>query len=116
MKLTLWQQQQQPRIERELARIVDALKSLGVERVILFGSHARGDFNEASDIDLVVILETNQRFLDRIDRVLEQIEPCSLPVEALVYTPAEYEELRRRGAVLIGTVEREGKVLYERPA
>ena len=114
MALTQWQQKQWPRIERELARVVEALRPLGVERVVLYGSHARGDFNQGSDIDLLIIWDTQERIFDRIDRVLEAAD-SDLPLAPLVYSPGEYERLRSQGASLIESVEHEGRVLYERP-
>ena len=114
MVLTQWQQRQWPRIERELARVIEALRRLGVERIVLYGSCARGDFNEASDVDLVVIWSTQHRMFERIERVLE-VADSDLPLAPLVYTSDEYERLKERGAVLIESVEREGRVLYERP-
>lgn len=115
MGLTRWQRQQQSRIERELTRIVEALRRLGAERVILFGSYARGDFNEASDIDLLVVLDSDERMVDRIERVLEASD-SELSVEPLVYTPQELERLKEQGSALVETVEHEGRVLYERTA
>lgn len=113
MVLTQWQQEQRPRIERELRRVVEALGRLGAQRIVLFGSHARGDFNEASDIDLMVILDTKERMVERIERVLEVID-SELTVEPLVYTPEEFERLNTGRGQLIQTIEREGRVLYER--
>jgi predicted nucleotidyltransferase len=103
-------------VERELQRIVDRLRALDPRRVVLFGSFARGDFHEGSDIDLMIILDTNERFIDRIGRVLTVVDPAEFDIEPHVYTPAEYEELKRRRAVLVEAAEREGKVLYERSA
>lgn len=114
MRLTGWQRKQQPRIERELTRMVEALRRLGAERVVRFGSHARGDFNEASDIDLLVILDTEQRMVDRIERVLEAVD-SEFTVKPLVYTPLEFERLKANRGVLIESIEREGRVLYEQP-
>lgn len=115
MRLTRWQQERQPRIERELARVVRALEQLGVERVVLFGSHARGDFHEDSDVDLFIVQRTSERMFDRVERVLEVVG-SRLPVQPLVYTPAEVEQLRARLSGLLADVEREGRVLYERSA
>ena len=84
------------------------------ERVILFGSHARGDAGPQSDVDLLVILAaaTNKREAAvAIRRVLADIPLCK---DIIVTT---LEEVARRGSV-IGTVLlpalREGRVLYER--
>jgi predicted nucleotidyltransferase len=116
MNLTAWQERRWPQVERELERIVDRLRPLDPERVILFGSFARGDFHEGSDIDLIVVLDTNERFVDRLGRVLTVLDLTDFDVEPHVYTPAEYEDLSSRGALLVEAAEREGKVLYERPS
>jgi len=116
MVLSLWQQRRWPAVERELDRIVTRLRKLDPERVILFGSFARGDFHEGSDIDLVVVLDTELRFIDRIGEVLATVDATDFDVEPHVYTPVEYERLKQERAVLVEAAEREGKVLYERSA
>jgi uncharacterized protein len=116
MPLTQWQARQKPRIDAELARIVERLRTLDPERVILFGSVARGDFHEDSDIDLVVVLDTTERFIDRISRVLAVVDQIDFDIEPHVYTPREYEELRQRCGTIPEVAEHEGKVLYQRSA
>ncbi len=83
-------------------------------RLVLFGSHARGDAHPESDVDLLVVLPhvTNKRQVTvEIRRALTDLPVCK---DIVVTTP---EELARRGD-LVGTVLRpalrEGKVLYER--
>ena len=83
-------------------------------RLVLFGSHARGDAHPESDVDLLVVLPqvTNKRQVTvAIRRALTDLPVCK---DIVVTTP---EELARRDA-LVGTVLRpalrEGKVLYER--
>ena len=86
------------------------------ERVILFGSFARGDQNRASDLDLVVIGATEEPFCERIGRALASAYAASkrLPVEALVYTPDEWAGMVARGSSFAALVLREGRVLYDR--
>lgn len=83
-------------------------------RIILFGSHARGDVKPESDIDLLVVfpqVENKRLAAVAIRRALADLPVCK---DVVVTTP---EEIARRGD-LIGTVLRpalrEGKVLYER--
>ena len=113
MVLSIWQQHHWDEVEPELARIVEHLASYGAERVVLYGSYARGDFNVDSDVDLLILKETNERFIDRIASALA-VTGARIPVEPIVYTPEEIEEMRARRSGLLADAEREGNVLYER--
>jgi predicted nucleotidyltransferase len=115
MPLTAWQQTRWPAVPRQLDRMVAALRDWGVDRIVLYGSYARGDFHQDSDLDLLIVKDTNERFIDRIASVLA-VTGAKIPVEPIVYTPAELEQMRARGSGLISEVERDGKVLYERGA
>lgn len=63
--------------------------------MILFGSRARGDHHEGSDVDLVLIKKTNRRFTDRIGEVL-RLYTGKEPLEPLIYTPQEWKEMLGR--------------------
>lgn len=100
-----------------LSRITAALvRTFAPSKIILFGSFARGDQNRASDLDLVVVADTTLPFCDRIGRALEACSAASerLPVEILVYTPAEWERMVRAGSSFARLVLSEGRVLHER--
>ena len=104
-------------LEAYLAAIVGALaRAFSPERIVLFGSFARGDQNRASDADLVVIASTSLPFCERIVRALASCYAASrrLPVEALVYTPQEWERMVAAGSSFAALVLREGRVLYDR--
>jgi len=84
------------------------------QKVILFGSHAYGSPRPDSDIDLLIIKDTGERFIDRwvtVRRLLSDPER-TVPLETLVLTP---QELARRMAVgdqfLLEVLEK-GEVLY----
>lgn len=83
------------------------------EKIILFGSYARGDIHEGSDVDVLIIKETQERFTDRIGAVLRACD-LDTAVEPLVYTPAELRGLVDRGSDFILTALTEGKVVYEK--
>ncbi len=84
------------------------------DKVILFGSFARGDYHEHSDVDLLIIKETTEPFLRRLDSVLNQ---CTgdIAVESLVYTPSEFDEMLKQGRAFLEHVMSEGRVVYEKP-
>jgi predicted nucleotidyltransferase len=91
---------------------VDILRARGVEKVILFGSLARGDVGSYSDIDLIVVEKTERRFLDRLDGVYSAVLP-RLGLDLLVYTPEEFEAMSRSISFVKKALS-EGKVLYEK--
>lgn len=106
-----------PRIDVD-GCVRDLLKSLQpqksrIHRVILFGSAARGEITGFSDLDVVVIEETDEPFLSRLQRYYGQIDvPCDL--DLLVYTPEEFQKMKKRGNPLIRRVLKEGRVIYEK--
>jgi len=100
------------RFQEELERVLQALRSYQPQRVILFGSFARGDDHGLSDVDLLIVKETDRPFVERIGEVLALCDTV-LPVEPLVYTPEELARLIEEGNPFIEQVLREGKVIYE---
>ena len=98
------------RLEAELERIVAALPQLGVRRAILFGSLARADVGGQSDLDLILIADTRERFPDRCHRFYGALQP-SVGMDLLVYTPDEFEAMRQ-GSFLVHAL-RQAKVVYE---
>jgi len=95
----------------EVASIVQGYQP---DRVILFGSLARGDACEGSDVDLLVIKsDATSRLSDRIGEVLQF---CSgrIDVEPLVYTPGELERMVNAGNPLVQQALKEGEVVYDR--
>jgi predicted nucleotidyltransferase len=84
--------------EAVLAIISDFRKALeaagiGVEKVILFGSYAAGNWRPGSDIDLVVISEDfeGKGYWERIDILSDAIFKVFKPIEAVAMTPHEWE-------------------------
>ncbi len=83
---------------------------------MLFGSAARGTSDRLSDLDVIVVAErVAPRFLDRIAEAFDLIDP-RYALDILVYTPEEYRSMLKDGNPLIEAAEREGRVIYERPA
>ena len=72
-------------------------------RSILFGSFARGDQSRKSDIDLLLIQETSERFFDRYEGIYTEISQLlkTHPVDLLIYTEAEWNMLSSRKCIHI---------------
>jgi predicted nucleotidyltransferase len=101
-------------LDAELTRYVQLLREqYHPEQVILFGSLASGETGEWSDIDLVIVKETGQRFLDRTKEVLRLLQP-QVGVDILVYTPQEYARLTSERAFVQTEIQGKRKVLYAR--
>lgn len=96
-------------LKAEVKRITAALKKLGADKVILFGSLARGREDLFTDIDLIVVMESELPFVERCVWVYREVVP-RVAADILVYTPAEFEEMKERP--FLRHALREGVVLY----
>jgi len=95
-------------VERErLKTIADRLRhTYGAVRVILFGSMARDTATEHSDIDLLVIAYTGERFYERSASVLRIVRELSygLPLAPIVLTAQELQARLDRSDQFIAEV------------
>ncbi|MEW5941131.1 MAG: nucleotidyltransferase domain-containing protein [Chloroflexota bacterium] len=95
------------------SRLTPLFQKHHIQKAILFGSFARGEQSRRSDIDLILLQETNKRFLDRYDDILLDlgcaIKGCA--VWPLIYTPAEFQKMQERA--FIRRACQEGIVLFE---
>ena len=100
-------------MDPRVAAILSAVKKYKPEKVILFGSHARGTSDRHSDIDLVIIKRTRKRFLDRIKEVLAIIRP-NFAIDILVYSPQEFKNMLAAGNAFLEFIVKDGTVIYEK--
>ena len=85
-----------------------------VEALALYGSYARGDWGVGSDADLVAIVSSARQPFER--RPLEwELGDLPVPAELVVYTRAEWDRLRDRGARIVNAIENEAIWLYGGP-
>jgi predicted nucleotidyltransferase len=92
--------------------IVEALLPYRPQKIILFGSWARGEADDESDLDLILVKETSARFLDRLSEVYALLANFGA-IDILVYTPQEVAQMLAEGNAFLEDALAEGIVLYE---
>jgi len=98
-------------IEMVARRIGDAACA---QRVVLFGSHARGNAGEESDVDLLVIAESELPRFKRSRELYKLLRPHPFAMDLVVYTPAEVPAGKESNVSSISAVLDEGKTVYVR--
>jgi predicted nucleotidyltransferase len=93
-------------------RIAEAIRPA---KIILFGSWARGERGPHSDIDLLIVHESDLPRPQRYAQVRRLFWGMGVPMDILVYTPDEYARYQSVPGSFTNTVAREGRVLYARP-
>ena len=102
-----------PDLAAVTTRIVERFRP---RRVVLFGSHARGEAGPESDLDLFIEMESDRRPPERASDVAALFGLRRWPLDVVVYTPAEVERLQGVGGTLLARIEAEGRTLYTRDA
>jgi predicted nucleotidyltransferase len=82
------------------------------EKVILFGSYARGDFTKDSDLDLLVILPGSVNQAEEMVRLRMVLRDIPMPIDVVVYSADEVQRRRLLRGTMLYHALREGKVLY----
>lgn len=103
----------QEKIQEMVRRIVERFHP---EKIILFGSYARGTAGPDSDVDLLVVMPVSgskRRLAIEIDIAIAGL---GLPKDVIIVTPEEVEDYRDQVGTIIYPALQEGKVLYERAA
>lgn len=98
-------------LNKIVRQVVDAYRP---EKIILFGSYAYGEPDVDSDLDLLIIKKTSERFIDRWINVRQMVSDPgrSIPFEPIVLTPEEVEERLAIGDQFIEEIVKKGEVLY----
>jgi predicted nucleotidyltransferase len=102
--------------------LVVLLQASDPYKIILFGSHANGNPNKDSDIDIMVILDNDhvsKTYQERLDkkvyiRTLVLEVNRKVPLDILVYSKAELKKIKEYGNQFVEEIEKTGKVIYEK--
>ena len=88
------------------------VKKLSPKAVILFGSASDGTANDDSDIDLLVIMETDLNKSDRFVLARGAVGRIGTPVDVLVYTPEEFVTESKKNGSFVKEVIETGRFVY----
>jgi predicted nucleotidyltransferase len=83
-------------------------------KIVLFGSYSYGTPTADSDVDLLVIMDTTARPVERYLRVSRLLRPRPFPLDLLVKTPEEIAQALAREDAFVQEITTRGRVLYER--
>ena len=98
-------------IRKVVRQIIDGVRP---EKIVLFGSHAYGQPNPHSDVDLLVVMKSRKRPVDRAVEVSKSLRFYPFPMDILVRTPQEIRRRLRMGDFFFEEIMKKGKTLYER--
>lgn len=92
------------------------VKNIHPEKVILFGSCARGNQVAESDLDILVIKESALRRDKRAKEIYRLLADRMFPLDIIVYTPEEVERYAKLSGSFVKDVVEHGEVVYDRAA
>jgi predicted nucleotidyltransferase len=105
------QAERKEKLQAELFKLLNKIKTKNVEKVILFGSLVTNTVRSTSDLDIIIIQKTDKRFLDRLEEWYVFLEP-DVAVDILVYTPEEITDMMSWNS-FVKTALTQGEVLFE---
>lgn len=101
------------KLDKNLQQVINIIvKNYSPEKIILFGSYARGENNSDSDIDLLIIKESKLPRYKRALEIRKYLRGLRIPLDIIVYTKAEIEKWRNVKSTFVNNVIQEGKVVY----
>ncbi len=102
--------------EMAIAKAIELLREAALpKRIILFGSHARGDAREDSDVDILVVEMSCANPFAEMVRLRRLLSPLRLPVDVLVVSEDSFRYWSDTPGNVLYEAAVEGKVLYEAP-
>ena len=106
-----WLKLHQETLDDVLQRVVEVAQP---EKVILFGSAAKGRMSRNSDVDLLIIKDGADP-ISLMARIYRRLHGVGIAVDAIVATPQDVERFKDSHALVFKPALREGRVVYEAP-
>lgn len=102
-------QAEKSKLDELVRRIVEAVHPL---RIILFGSAARGEMRENSDLDVMVVMPEGTNRSETAGLLYERMIGMKIPIDILVATEDDMERYREMKGTVHRQIAREGKDIY----
>ena len=90
------------------------VKNFSPDKIILFGSQARNEAREWSDVDILVVMDYKSTSASAASDISLKAKPSGVPVDFIVRSPEEIAERLEMGDFFIQNIVKEGRILYER--
>lgn len=105
----------QASVEGAIAEMVRRIvEEFHPDKIILFGSHARGTAGPDSDVDLLVVMPVEGSKRKQAIAIDVALSDRAVPLDLIVVTPGEFERCKDVIGSVIRPAAKEGRVLYER--
>jgi uncharacterized protein len=102
-------------MNQKVEKIIEVLiEKYNPIQIWLFGSYSNGTFHENSDIDLLIIKNTDTKPSKRPMEVHRLFSPYNSDIDVLVYTPDEFKQQKSKINTIAYFISKEGKLLYEK--
>lgn len=98
-------------IDTLVARIVARIQP---QKVLIFGSYAKGTATIKSDLDIFVVKETRLPMANRTDDLMPMLSNSLIPVDVHIYTPEEVEEYGQEEFSFVNSVLKSGETIFEK--
>ena len=105
------------KITKDYINHLNKKKLIRIQKVILFGSAARGQMTEDSDLDIIVISPDFKKmdYMKRLQLLSRARDNkfCFIPMDILGYTPEEFDKMAKPDqSIVLSEAKREGKIVY----
>lgn len=101
--------------QEEIQKMVDRIvERFHPEKIILFGSHARGEAGPDSDVDLLVVMSVEGSRREKAVQIGVALHDIRVPKDIIVTTPENFEWRKEISGTIERPADREGMVLYAR--
>jgi len=101
--------------EKEIANLMDRIViRIQPQKIIIFGSYVKNKATIKSDLDVLVIKETELPLANRADDLKPILSNSLIPIDVHIYTPEEVEEYGKEQFSFINSILKTGRIVYEK--